>query len=115
MPLDLMVFAGTLEPADTKESNAKPEDDNEWNTLVELTIAPNPLLPEAHQRVIELDYGMEGSHVNLVVRKALASYLKKRLGLIKDIAGKSAESDSTISKQHIHLISEVDLASNLGS
>ncbi len=109
------VFGRILDLADTKESNAKPEDDNEWNTLVELTIAPNPVLPEAHQRVIELDYGMENSQVKLVVRKALASYLKKRLGLIKDIAGKGAESDSAIAKQHIHLVREVNLTSGTAS
>lgn len=57
--------------------------------------------------MIELDYGMVGGLTKLTVREALSSYLKKRLGLIANIASpEAAYEDKQAGKQHIVLISE---------
>lgn len=105
------IFGRILDLAATRESDVQSEIDDEWNTFIELTIGPNPALPESHKKVIELDYGMTGHSSKLVVRKALVSYLKKRLGLIKDIAESKIASPAAQVTQHIHLVSEVILPS----
>nr|WP_232232646.1 WYL domain-containing protein [Cupriavidus sp. amp6] len=67
---------GDIEPTVTSQS-----DDKEWQTIIKLVLAPNPGLSGAHQRVIELDYGMENGEVILVCRQALLFYLLRNLGL----------------------------------
>ena len=102
------VFGRIIDLTDTKESDIDPANDRDWNTILELTIAPNQELSDAHKRIIELDYGMQEGIAKLLVRKALASYLKKRLGFINDIASKSSSDDSPV-KQQICLVSQIEL------
>ena len=105
------IFGRILAIGDSRECEVNQADDADWRAMLELTIAPNPSLAEAHKRVIELDYGMKDRQAKLIVRRALASYLKKRLGLIKDIAKENSECDPASQKQHIYLASEVELPS----
>ncbi|MCG9125204.1 WYL domain-containing protein [Laribacter hongkongensis] len=58
-----------------------PPTDHDWETPVTLVLAPNPGLPEAHQRVIELDYGMENGELRFQCRRALLLYVVRNLGL----------------------------------
>ena len=55
--------------------------DVEWTTTVTLVLAPNPGLPEAHRRVIELDYGMDNGELHFECRRALLLYVVRNLGL----------------------------------
>lgn len=55
--------------------------DAAWERMVPLEIVPNPALSRPHQRLIELDYGMDGGSVLLTCRQALLYYALKRLGL----------------------------------
>lgn len=59
----------------------EPTQDIGWATVVELVLVPNPELSRAHQRVIELDYGMAEGKVVLECRQALLFYALKHLGL----------------------------------
>ncbi|MBM5571110.1 MULTISPECIES: WYL domain-containing protein [Deefgea] len=58
-----------------------PPIDHDWETTVTLVLAPNPGLPVAHQRVIELDYGMENGELHFECRRALLLYVVRNLGL----------------------------------
>lgn len=62
--------------------------DHDWETQVTLVLAPNPGLSEAHQRVIELDYGMENGKLRFQCRRALLLYVVRNLGL-DEVDGKS--------------------------
>lgn len=105
------VFGRIFELSDTKESDINPANDKEWNTMIELTIAPYQGLDAGKKVGIEADYGMQNGIVKLVVRKALAGYLKKTLGLINDIADRTPNANQIVAsdKQQIYLVSEVEL------
>lgn len=105
------VFGRILELSDTKESDINPANDKEWNTMIELTIAPYQGLDVGKKVGIEADYGMQDGIVKLVVRKALAGYLKKTLGFINDIADETSKANQVVAsdKQQISLVSEVEL------
>jgi hypothetical protein len=100
------VFGRIIAINDTKESDINPAEDIGWNTMVELTFAANEKLTDAKKRTIELDYGMKNGMVTLTVRKALANYLKIRLGLTDNIA---TNTQSVSDKQYLMLISEIEL------
>lgn len=103
------VFGRILALRDTRDSDKNPLDDGQWNSLIELTIGPNPGLTEGQKKVIALDYGMRDGTTKLVVREALSQYLKKRLGLMLNISGK----ESPPEEQHLILISERHLSSEI--
>ncbi|WP_454651322.1 WYL domain-containing protein [Bradyrhizobium liaoningense] len=65
---------------------AKPSDDQEWQTFFTVVLIPNPKLSAAQQKTIERDYGMVNGRCELPVRLALLYYLDKRLRL--DVAEK---------------------------
>jgi predicted DNA-binding transcriptional regulator YafY len=65
---------------------AKPSDDQEWQTFFTVVLIPNPKLSAAQQKTIERDYGMIDGCCELPVRLALLYYLDKRLRL--DVAEK---------------------------
>lgn len=101
------VFGRILAIGESKDSEVDPSEDSAWNNWIELTIGPNPSLAGGPRRVIELDYGMVGGLTKLIVREALSSYLKKRLGLIANIASsEAAHEDKQAGQQHIVLIRE---------
>lgn len=62
--------------------------DVEWQTPVELVLQANPRLPSAHQRVVELDYGMRNGEVTLTCRQALLFYVLRQLRLDHDEGGR---------------------------
>jgi hypothetical protein len=61
-------------------SSVDPADDHEWHNILTLVLAPNPALSPAHQRVVELDYGMQDGQVEFCCRQALLFYTLKKLG-----------------------------------
>lgn len=57
------------------------EQDERWNTWLDLVIQPDPRLAEAKRRLLELDYQMENGQRIIQVRAALVMYLTQRLRL----------------------------------
>lgn len=76
------VIARILEARATAEPAVPGDKDEAWHRKVSLVLGPNPALPAAAQRVIELDYGMSDGRVRLDCRQALLFYTLKRLGLL---------------------------------
>jgi len=76
------VIARILNIEDTRTPGTDGKDDDAWHRHIRLVLAPNPELPEAIRRVIELDYGMNAGAVSLDCRQALLFYSLKRLGLL---------------------------------
>ena len=62
-------------------AGAKAEGDTHWEETFHVTLAPNPALSDAQQRVIAQDYEMEDGRISVPVRKALLYYFQKRLRL----------------------------------
>lgn len=57
------------------------EQDERWNTWLELIIQPDPRLAPQKRRLLELDYQMENGQRVIPVRAALVMYLTQRLRL----------------------------------
>lgn len=76
------VIARILEARTSAEPAVPGDKDQAWHRKVSLVLGPNPALPAAAQRVIELDYGMTNGRVALDCRQALLFYTLKRLGLL---------------------------------
>jgi WYL domain len=62
-------------------AGSKPEDDVDWDSSVDLVIAPHPKLTPAQSRAIAIDYGIRDGSATIPVRRALLFYALKRLGL----------------------------------
>ncbi|MEO8119899.1 MAG: WYL domain-containing protein [Rhodoferax sp.] len=75
------VIARILEIQPSDVTYVAPTEDKQWANLVKLVLVANPELSGAHQRVIELDYGMTEGKVVLACRQALLFYALKHLGL----------------------------------
>ncbi|NOU44608.1 MAG: WYL domain-containing protein [Methyloglobulus sp.] len=56
-------------------------DDEEWNKMAGVSIAPNPELSADQQKIIERDYTMKQGKAVIKVRKALLFYLKHQLNI----------------------------------
>lgn len=78
------VIARILEVEGFEQPGRGPADDSEWNTFVTLQIVANPALAGPKQRVVELDYGMDGGQLNMRCRQSLLFYTLKQLGLDTD-------------------------------
>lgn len=57
------------------------EEDERWNTWLQLVIVPDPRLSASQRRIIELDYQMQNGARVISVRAALLLYLMHRMGL----------------------------------
>lgn len=97
------VLSRMLEVQSRSKSEVDPHLDVEWNTFIEVKIAPHPDLTEAQRRAIELDYAMSDGIAVLPTRRALLFYVLKHLGL-------SPEAQNTAAAQQIVLANEDKLA-----
>ncbi|TWO68064.1 WYL domain-containing protein [Caenimonas sedimenti] len=77
--------------------------DESWHRVLQLVIAPHPLLPAGAKRAIRLDYGMIDGILSLSCRHALLFYALRRLGLHRE-EGRSPE------EQQIVLLNRDELA-----
>jgi hypothetical protein len=84
-------------------AGSRPEDDEDWQTFVDLIIAPHPGLTPAQARAIALDYGIAGHSATIPVRRALLFYARKRLGL--DVPPETRPPH----EQHIVLVNRPDI------
>jgi len=78
-------------------------DDEAWHQELNLVLIPNPRLPEANRKVIELDYGMSNGEVTLRCRQALLFYALKRLGLL-DVEGARPQDQQIVLKNMNELL-----------
>jgi hypothetical protein len=103
------VLGRLSKPKARAKANSMPENDIEWQTFVDLIIAPHAGLTPAQSKAIAIDYGIRGSSISIRVRRALLFYALKRLGL--DIAPGVRPAN----EQHITLLNrdEVLAAPNL--
>jgi len=85
-----------IETRATKQSEAEPEADADWNEQVTLEIGPHPELSKTQQKVIALDYGMRSGKAKIPVRKALLYYALKRLGLDTDPAARRPQDQQIV-------------------
>lgn len=60
------------------------EQDEHWNTLVEVVIEADPRFNEAQKRIIEQDFQMHEGQKFIPVRAALVNYLLRRLRIDSD-------------------------------
>jgi len=102
------VLGRIAEAATAGPRRSSPDADAEWNSHVELRIAPHPGLNRAQAKAIRLDYGITGRSAVLRVRRALLFYALKRLGLDTLPDARSPQ------EQHIILINREDVTRELG-
>jgi hypothetical protein len=82
------VIARMLEVSGFEIAAAKPEEDQEWHTIVPLVLVPHPKLSESHKRAIELDFGMKDGQVEFHCRQAFLFYALRHLRLDLDGSAK---------------------------
>ena len=63
------------------EARPAPPQDEVWNRMLVLVLAPNPALEPAARRAIRLEYGMSDGFLHLPCRQALLYYALRRLRL----------------------------------
>lgn len=61
------------------ESGHGVDGDEQWNTLVTISIVPDPRLNRAQREVVEADYGMENGSLKITTRGKLVPYALKLL------------------------------------
>nr|BBJ02317.1 WYL domain-containing protein [Marinobacter nauticus] len=76
-------FQGQPEALRQKSRHAAQQDED-WQRLVTLEIAPDQRLTEAQQQIIANDYGMEQGCLSIETRAALAPYVLSRFGITFD-------------------------------
>lgn len=81
------VIARILSLGTERQSPISPPKDVDWETPVTLVLIPNPGLPDAHRRVIELDYGMANGELRFECRRALLLYAVRNLALDGGLEG----------------------------
>lgn len=91
------VIPRMLEVEPTGPAGPGAENDLEWQSLVDVVLQPNPKLTSAHQRVVELDYGMKSGEVVFASRQALLFYVLRQLGLHAD-SGERPEAQQVVLK-----------------
>jgi hypothetical protein len=75
------VLGRMAKPSAELASEPAPAGDPDWESFVDLVIAPHPGLTPAQARAISLDYGITRGSARIKVRRALLFYALKRLGL----------------------------------
>jgi hypothetical protein len=70
---------------DDGSSAVGPVDDSSWFRMVSVVIAAAPHLAEGRRLAVEMDYGMNLGHLEILVREALLLYLLQQLPLYSPI------------------------------
>jgi hypothetical protein len=91
-----------------RPSDVTPDADMDWREEVIIEIGPHPALSDSQQKVIALDYGMQGGKARFSVRKALIYYTLSRLGLNGDAAERRPQD------QHIVLLNKSEVVAATG-
>lgn len=89
------VLGRILDIRGSRAAEVLDDSDAEWREHVRVVIAANPGLAEGQRKIIERDYAMEGGKAEIIVRRALLFYLKRRLG-VEDGVDKSPNAQQVI-------------------
>ncbi len=95
------VFARILKIKHVEQSSIDPKNDEAWERLLNLVLAPHPDLTAGQRRAVELDYGMKQGRIVLRTRQALAFYVLRQLGLDQTTSAPRA--------QHIVLVNRTKI------
>jgi hypothetical protein len=96
------LFSRILKIEGKEKDRPRSHEDTEWNTVVRLVLTPHPKLARAHQRAIELDFGMKDGTCEFNCRQALLFYTLRQLGLDKNTK-RSAEAQQIVLKNESQL------------
>ncbi len=94
------VLGRLSDPALAGPAQGDPAADHDWQTRLMLEIIPHPGLAPYQRAAIAADYGMTAERLLLKPRRAVAYYVKRRLGLTEGHQGRAPQD------QHIILLSE---------
>jgi hypothetical protein len=97
------VLGRLSKPKSAGSARSASASDKDWQTFVNLVIAPHPGLTAAQARAIAIDYGIRGGSASLRVRRALLFYALRRLGL--DVAADVRPAN----EQHIVLVNRAEV------
>lgn len=75
------VLSRCLDVGEPDEPGAQAEQDEHWNSFLDVILQPNPAMTEDEQKTIALDYNMPGGRSTVRIRCALLYYFNKRLRL----------------------------------
>ncbi|MBF0422815.1 MAG: WYL domain-containing protein [Magnetococcales bacterium] len=89
----------------TKPHEVNPEQDHEWQEMVDVKIGPHPGLTESQRKAIELDYGMKDGHMTVQVRRGFLYYFLKRFGLDIDPSARAPKDQQIILLNENRLLS----------
>lgn len=78
-----------------RPAGALPSEDSEWHGHVRVVIAANPGLIATQRDIIERDYAMKDGKAEIIVRRSLLFYLKRRLG-VEEGANKSPAAQQVV-------------------
>jgi hypothetical protein len=101
------VLGRLTKPKLADDAHSSSADDVDWQSFVDLVIAPHPKLTPAQSRAIANDYGIRDGSSTIRVRRALLFYALKRLGL--DVSADVRPP----SEQHIILVNRDAIQSQL--
>lgn len=73
------ISKATVLDGDEPAEHERPEADEQWNRMVELTLVPHPQL--AHKGPVEADYEMKNGTLSVSCRAAVAGYALRRWGV----------------------------------
>lgn len=73
------ISRATVLDGDEPAEHERPEADEQWNRMVELTLVPHPQL--AHKAPVEADYEMKNGTLSVSCRAAVAGYALRRWGV----------------------------------
>jgi hypothetical protein len=75
------VLSRILETGKEVAAEKKPEEDLQWQSVIEVVLVPNPKLAKRQRETIAYDYEMTNEQLQIPVRCALLYYFNKRLRL----------------------------------
>lgn len=90
------VLSRVLDVGAARSPEVASASDLDWNSHVEIVIAPHPGLSVSQRTAIELDYAMVQGRAVIAVRRALLYYTLRRLGLDTDPAARTPKDQQIV-------------------
>jgi hypothetical protein len=89
------VLGRIMDTREEQPSDISADADRDWQEHVKVVIEPNPDLTPDQKKIIERDYAMKRGKAEIIVRRALLFYLKRRLG-VEDGAEKTPAAQQVV-------------------
>lgn len=75
------VLGRILTIGDVKPLSDNIPEDSDWNTFIKLILVPNPKFTDGRRLAVEKDFAMINGQTEVIIRRAMLYYFKKRLNL----------------------------------